>query len=334
MFTELPRYVGFPTQIWVERPFALNSFYNNFNGKSPFFVSTYRFKDKITPIVDSLVFDIDSYFGLRAPYINTKALKSWCDNHKVPYIINFSGKKGMHLFLMVKPEIPKTPKEKEYLRNLMYSVQYALVKECNIDCIDLPTLGRLHWPIRYPTSRYVRFNDEGIPEPNGCYCRNLTPEEFDKGLKHISTLVKQPGDIPTAPKPKHTIKDIAKMLPNFKMIYQRTSSADNISIARAGMTIPTVEAIGLPCLQEIVKHSHPSHPERIELVSFLKYMGYTDMSICRFIKNQNWTRHNDAKTRYQVSTIKPRLVKCSMLKKSYGECCKNCTLNGNGGKKK
>jgi len=326
VFTELPRYCGFPNQVWVERQFALNNFYNNFNGKSPFFVSTYQFKDKFTPIVDSMVFDIDSYFGLRAPYKNTKSLKMWCDERKIPYILNISGGKGFHFFLMTKQEVPNTPQKKDYLRNLIYSVQYALVKECNIDCLDLPTLGRLHWLIRYPTSKYVRFNDEGTPESNGFYCRNLTSEEFDKGLKYISKIAKEPGGIPKTPKSNYSVKDIAKMLPNFKIKYRQTSSPDNISIVRAGMTIPTVEALGLPCLKEIVKQAHPSHPERMELVAFTKYMGYTDLAICQFIKERNWTRHSDSKTRYQVSTIKPRFVNCTILRKAYGNVCKNCSF--------
>lgn len=333
MFNDLPRYCGFPHQIWVERPFALNSFFTTFNGKAPFFVSTYKFVDRITPIVDSMIFDIDSYFGLRIPYKNTKSLKSWCENHNMPYIINLSGGKGFHFFLMVKPVIPKTDEEKDKLRDLIYSVQDAIVKECNIGALDPPTMGRLHWLIRYPTSKYVRMNDEGVLEGNGFYCRNLTPEEFDKGLKYIGKIAKEPGIIPEAPKGKHTIDEIARMLPNFKLKH-RQESADNISIVRAGMTVPTVEALGLPCLKEIVKHSHPTHPERMELVAFMKFMGYRDLAIIQFIKERNWTRHDDSKTRYQVSTIKPRYPRCTDLRKSYGHLCKECPLKRRIGEKK
>ena len=87
MFTDLPRYMGFPSQIWVKKRFAFDSFVRMFNGKRPMMVSTYQFKDRTTPVVDSLVFDIDSYFGLRIPYKNTKSLIEFCRENKLQYII-------------------------------------------------------------------------------------------------------------------------------------------------------------------------------------------------------------------------------------------------------
>ena len=90
MFTELPRYMGFPSQIWVEKRFAFDSFVRIFNGKRPMMVSTYQFKDRTTPVVDALVFDIDSYFGLRIPYKNTKSLIDFCRENKLQYVVNYS----------------------------------------------------------------------------------------------------------------------------------------------------------------------------------------------------------------------------------------------------
>lgn len=325
MFTELPRYMGFPSQIWVKKRFAFDSFVRMFNGKRPMMVSTYQFKDRTTPIVDSLVFDIDSYFGLRIPYKNTRSLMCFCRENKLQYVVNYSGKKGFHLFVMFKPIIPKTEEEKEKLRDLLYSVQKNMVEHCKVEAIDYPTMGRLHWLIRFPTCKYIRFNDESKAESNGFYCRNLSDEEFDSGLKKISKIVTEPGEIPKNPKTTKTLKDIAKILPNFKLQHRRYKY-DKINLLRAGNTVPTIEAIGVPCLKELAKHSHPTHYERIELVAWLKFLGYTDLSINAFIRTLKWTRYSYPITSYQVSTINPRYPKCTFLKESYGEFCKHCTL--------
>ena len=102
MFTELPRYMGFPSQIWVKKRFAFDSFVRMFNGKRPMMVSTYQFKDRTTPIVDSLVFDIDSYFGLRIPYKNTKSLINFCRENNLKYIANFSVSGDTPLFVKIE----------------------------------------------------------------------------------------------------------------------------------------------------------------------------------------------------------------------------------------
>ena len=325
MFTELPRYMGFPSQIWVKKRFAFDSFVRMFDGKRPMMVSTYQFKDKTTPIVDSLVFDIDSYFGLRIPYKNTKSLMDFCRENKLQYIVNYSGGKGFHLFIMFKPIIPKSEEEKEKLRDLLYSVQKNIVEQCKVEAIDYPTMGRLHWLIRFPTCKYIRYNDKSKAENNGFYCRNLSDDEFDSGLKKISKIVTEPGEIPKNLKTTKTIKDIVKILPKFKLQHKRCKY-DKLHLLRGGNTVPTIEALGVPCLKEIAKHSHPTHYERIEIVAFLKHLGYTDLAINAFIRSLKWTRYSYPITSYQVSTIHPRFPKCSFLKNSYENSCKHCSL--------
>lgn len=324
MFTELPRYFGVPNQVYVEEKFAFNSFVANFNGKAPLMVSTYKFIDRKTPVIDNMVFDIDSYFGLRIPYSNTKALKQFCDNHKIPYLINFSGGKGFHFFIIIKDIIPKTDSQKQMVKDKMYSCQEALVKLCNVDAIDYPTMGRLHFLIRFPTSQYVR-HEEGKLSKNGFYCRNISPEDFEQGLKYISKIIKEPGEIPVKPKATKSLDDIIRLLPNFKLRL-RTNGKDNIQVVRAGMTPPSLMAIGVPCLKKIAENHHPSHHERIELVSFLKMMGYSDVAINGFIKNLKWKDYKYAVTSYQVSTIKGRYPNCKFLSRSYESLCNGCPL--------
>jgi len=327
MFNEMPRYIGFPNQFWCESKFAFDSFESMFKNKAPFFVSTFKFKDKDTPIIDNLFFDIDSYFSIRVPYRNINRLKSFCEKYDIPTVINFSGGKGFHLYALIKPMIPTSSKSKETIKDLMYSVQMRMAKEAKIEAFDEPTFGRLRFLTRYPTSKYIRRNEDTNDfDKNEFYCRYLTNDEFDMGLKKIIKLVKEPGQVPNSPTSSITLQEIADSFDNFKMYHRENGMKEQIFINRKGSTTPTISALGLPCLQDLAKHSHPSHFERIELVAWLKYLGYNDMSINAFIKSCNWTRYSYPITSYQVRTIKPRMVKCSFLKKSYGHLCERCSL--------
>ena len=327
LFKETPRYMGFPNQLYVSSKFAFDSFEKTFKNKVPFFVSTFQYTKKEFPIVDNLYFDIDSYFSLRFPYRNIKRLRDYLYKRDYPYVINFSGGKGFHLYLLLKPMEPKSDASKEKVRDLMYSVQIRIAKDIGIEAFDEPTFGRIRFLTRYPTSKYIRGNEEtGAYEESGFYCRNLTDEEFDGGLKKICKIVTEPGVVPNPPKSDITLQSIADSFKDFKLLHREDGKIERIKLDRAGSNVPTISAIGVPCLQEIVTHSHPTHYERIELVAFLKFLGYTDLAICAFIKNQNWTRYNYATTSMQVRTINPRHPKCSLLRKTYGNLCKNCTL--------
>lgn len=335
MFNDFPknkkggRFIGFPNQFYCKSKKAFDTFEMMFKNKAPFFVSTYQFKDPKTPIIDNLFFDIDSYFSVRIPYRNVARLKNFFYKKDVPISLQYSGEKGFHLFAHIKPIIPKDEKEADKIKDLLYSAQIYIAEQIGIEAYDAPTFGRSHFLVRYPTSRYIRPDEEtGAFRKGRFYCHYLTNKEFDKGLKYISKVAQEPGIVPNGKKSDVSIHDVISSLKDFKIIHRSSPDLRGIDnmLERGGMNVPTVEALGVPCMKQMVKKSHPTHFERIELVSWLKYMGYSDIAINAFIKNQNWTRYKYSVTRYQVNTIKPRLPKCSFLKHQYGELCDQCTL--------
>jgi hypothetical protein len=330
VFNRAPCYMGIPNQFWCESSFAFNNFEKMFKNKVPFFVSTYKFLDKETPVVDNLFFDIDSYFSIRIPYKNIKNLRDYFRDRDVPTIINFSGGKGFHLYAIFKEEIPKTDTEKNLLKDLMYSIQMRVAEDCGAEAFDEPTFARLHMLCRYPTSKYIRADEEtGKLETNGFYCRYLTDDEFDAGLKKISKLTQDPGIVPRKPRAKMTMQEFADTFKDFKLRHREENNGDlKLIIERQGENVPSVASIGVPCLKEIAVKSDPTHFERMELVAFLKHLGYTDLSINAFIKHLGWRDYKYSVTSYQIRHINSRLPKCSFLRKTYGEQCKKCTLFG------
>jgi len=325
----MSRWIGFPNQLWCESNFAFKNIESMFKNKAPFFVSTYKFEDKNTPVVDNLFFDIDSYFSIRMPYKNVQRLNNFFVERNVPTVINFSGGKGFHLYAVFKPEIPKTEKEKTKLKDLMYSIQMRVAEECGAEAFDEPTFARIRFLCRYPTSKYIRANEEtGVLEENGFYCRYLSQEEFDSGLKKISKLVREPGIVPRKPRATMTFQEFANTFKDFKIKHRAENGDVKLILERQGENIPSVHSVGVPCLKEIAMKKDPTHFERIELVAFLKHLGYTDLTINAFVKQLGWRDYKYAVTSYQIRFIKPRLPRCTFLRKTYDQCCKECSLFG------
>jgi len=302
-----------------------------FNGKAPFFVSTFQFQNPTSPIFDNLFFDIDSYFSIRMPYRNTKVLIEYFKQKRVPTVQDFSGGKGFHTFAVFKPQTINSTATYEKMKDLMYSVQCYIAEELGVEAYDEPTFGRMRFLVRYPTSKYIRANDSGQLEWNGLYCRNLSYDDFMGGIKHISKLVKEPGTVPRRPKATMTLTQFSKQLPGLKIkkrTEDKTKSLLNLLEDRNGNVVPTIDALGLPCLKEIALHQHPSHAERIELVAWLKQLGYTDIAINAFLKQLGWNDYDYKTTSYQITKIRPRYPACHRLRKIYKRCCSECTLFG------
>ena len=55
---------------------------------------------------------------------------------------------------------------------------------------------------------------------------------------------------------------------------------------------------------DILQAIHPTHEERLWMVGFLKYMGYTCEEVIQIIdQHSDWTRYDPEITRYQVGTV-------------------------------
>ena len=320
MFNELPRWIGFPNQIYINSEFARDSLIEKFNGKTPCFISTFVFPTKQTMVVDRATFDIDSKLSLRIPYKDTKKLKYFAEKHNIPYRIIFSGGKGFHFYLFFKPE-----KGNEEIKSKLYSLQSSLVRHLKVEAIDYPTIGRLRWLIRIPTTVYV----DGNGNRNGNYCRYIKPKEFGMGLKYIIKIAKTPGELPEKPKPKHTIDEICKLIQDFKEKKVFNGNGTDFDLVQGGILTPSIEAIGVPCLQRHICDYEPSELVRMETTCFLKFLGYRDLSIIGFFKTLKWRDWNYAKTQYKVGKLKPRFPDCKKLRAYLGdEECENCSFGG------
>ncbi len=339
MYDIAPRFIGTPRQFYCDNQLAFNRFIKFISGNAPLFVSTYVFPTEQSIIFDNLFYDIDAYSAIRekqplnVAYEESKKIVDFHLKLGVPVLIAFSGGKGFHIFPFFKEQLVKTDEEKAELKTLMYSTQIYISEKLELTCFDAPTFGRLRFLVRYPTAKYIRPDNNGKPVWNGLYCRALTVEEFNKGLPYILKLAVKPGKIPTKPHSSITLKEFTEKLPGFKIVRRaQLIEVDYEQFAhlksKSTGVLSSIYDLGVPCLIELAKKSNPSHFEKIELVSWMKFLKYSDESIVKFLSTLGWNRYDERKTKYQVSKIKPRFPSCHMLKDEYGHYCHGCTLFG------
>ena len=320
MFCSLKCWLGFPNRIYVDNKFALDNLIQFYNGKRPIFQSVHRFEDKQTPMVSRIVNDHDSDLNWRIPYKEVKKLNDLAISKDIDTRLICSGGKGFHFYIMFKEE-PLT----DLTNSKIFSIQHSLRKYFNLQSCDEPLFGKKNLLIRIPTTKHIAQDKKsGKFIDNGNYCRYLTTEEFDKGLDHIVQLIKEPGELPPPSTTKQTLQDIIELVPNYSF-REKSNGNLNIDLNPGGVLTPTLEAVGLPCLQAISKQPNPSHPERLELASWLKLQGYRDMAIVAYFRTLKWQVFDVGTSLANVASIKPRFPKCSFLRDRY-PLCEKCSF--------
>jgi len=323
MFCSLNRWLGFPNRLYCDSEFSFKNLIKAYNGKCPCFMSVARYEGRNEPYMDKFPFDFDSNYSWRIPYKETGKLLNFFCKKDIPHRIIGSGGKGFHFYFGFK-EIPVNDEN----NSKIFSIQYALKHYLNLQSADEPLFGKKALLIRIPTTKYVSIKKEGKQRmfvSNGNYCRYISDDDFEKGLAHVEKLLKEPGEVPTNPKTNMTLDEIIEKIPDYSFKKKFNGEFD-LDIKQDGILTPSTCAVGLPCLQKIALNKHPSHQERIELVSWLKVQGYRDLAINAYIKALKWTDYNYKDTADNVASIKPRFPTCSWLRERYPDDCNNCPL--------
>lgn len=326
MWIEFPRYVGFPSQVYVKNIQAFNNLFRLLNGKAPIFVSVNRYTSPTECLVDNVMLDLDTAPSrLTRAFNDIKKLVEFCRKKDIEYAVVFSGRKGFHFYIPISPipaeEIGDKHKfKKDNLRNIIYSIQYHLTKHLSLLTVDQRLTGRIGHLVRFPTSLYV--GEDG--KSNGRYCRYLENIEDLKTLKEVLEKASTPG---TIPKFKHTLslEELENLIPGYKRIMKTKYPGDD-TIARAAMAEPNLDLLP-PCLKAYIVKVEPPHLVRFEATAYLKFLGFTDLPILSFYKSLGWRDFDNDYSLLQITSIKPRLPQCKVLSVYLGEeYCKRCFL--------
>jgi len=197
-------FMGSRGQIMVNSITELNELIEKENGKFPLFISNCSYpthgNDKVIQTdnirVSHIFIDLDSWPKIENAFGDARKLRDWCDNHNLPYLCAFSGKKGTHFLIKLEPAIYSLKNKiylqsndwvtvKDYYKSFQRQLKIELgLRTLDNNCREPRRIRRL-W-----NSIYIKNG-----QPNGHYCVPMKPEQLDDSVPEILDYATQPHTV-------------------------------------------------------------------------------------------------------------------------------------------
>ena len=263
------------------------------------YTSVYDNSEK--PVIDKIVFDMDSN-DLNAVFTEVDILCSRLRDRNISHTIVFSGKKGAHVYGLLKPTRLPRDVVGYYLANL----QRTLIT--GLETIDTHLVGNVSAMIRIPNT----LND-------GRYCSPL-PFGFRKmGIEEILDWSRVQHSINFFPGELRTIQELADNLKS----PQRNSGEEFKDEIKIG-SVPSMEILEeliRPCVIKEIQKSDPCTTARLDFVSEMMFATFTPKQILDIIKGLEWNNFDERMSKYQISKVFEKRLKPysnSKLKEAFG----------------
>jgi len=321
-------YNQFPRDIAIPNSFGTNNFYRKevtcmrdfqqyittISGIGGAYTSIYD--NTNYPLIDKIVFDLDSN-NLTKSLKDTKILSNRLHKKEITTFVIFSGRKGYHVYGLLKPTRLSRDVAGYYLINLQRELSKGL------KTIDSHLIGNSRGMIRIINT----LN-------KGRYCTPLPPTFHDWSIKKILEWSKTPHVLEFEVLKYQAIEKIVGEIGTGVKEYKESNIPSDIRIDN----LPPLEDLHLfirPCVLEemlhpIRKDRGPYHITRISFVSELMFLGYTKkqvLDIFRMIHiKYPIPDFNEEKTAYQISKLYENKIKpygCVKLKEQ-GLPCTDC----------
>ena len=263
------------------------------------YTSVYDTSDK--PLIDKFVFDLDGE-DLNEVFAEVDILTSRLHDRNISYLVIFSGKKGFHVYGLLKPS--KLPRDiAGYYLSIL---QRSLIS--NLKTVDTHLIGNVSAMIRVPNTLNGKI-----------YCCPL-PLEFRKmSIEEILDYSRTQHSINFFPGKLQTIQELAGDL----KVPQKNESDEIKDEIKVG-SIPSMdilEELIRPCVIREIQKSNPGSIARLDFVSEMMYSSFTPRQILEVIKQLNWNNFDERQTEYQIRKVFERRLKPysnSKLKEAFG----------------
>ena len=292
LFGRFPRCVGLYGEVvssWGE----MKRYVELHNGVTDVYVCLYD--QSLT--IDKIFFDLDSPV-LQNALFSLRELVKRLEELNLPYIPLFSGRKGFHVYIPVKPW---TPPNIETAKAVLRDVQESLAG--NIREADKHVFGDVRRKVRFPNT----LN-------NGNYCVPLPPEGVWWPLSKIIDYAKQPHEVDYNLTPVDLLKlsDVEEV---------SVPARHDLEPEATYTSLPSFRLVARmirPCVARVLAvDKEPPHMVRVDLVAELRYLGFTEEQVFEVIKGLGWRDFDEKVTRYQIHQIysrKYRPPSCHKLK--------------------
>ena len=314
-FLATPRAFGSPKQVWDNknnpvvhsRSQLINLITRNNDGIHDVFVSHNRLLSFVNhkPFqigVNKIFCDFDSKLKLPSDALDeVRKVIDYLDEMNLPYLVNFSGAKGFHIYVPLKEKVYTTG---TYLSDVTRSVMLYLKRNFNLKTID-PSVATPTKLCRIPYSIHPR---------TGLHCSPLNPEWVRTwNIEQIVEYAKSPnGWHEDLLKRKHYL-NLGEFIDQCGIeIEEETKIArEQFIVTPENLTFDNPEdeflakVLHLPCLiNSILGVENAVHDARFAACIHLKNLGYSPAWIFKFFKQRKYRDVDiESESRYQINYI-------------------------------
>lgn len=268
LFGSFPREMGgFPSPPFRRPVYSLQHFYSTvqyLNGISDVFVSVYN-----GSTIDKIFGDWDGNLeGVKKIYERLSR-----DTTVIPV---FSGCKGIHLYVLIKPA-PMT--EENRLKLLALSR-----KVFSNSGVDYHVVGDVRRLCRVPNTLHSK----------GLYCTYLPPDWTWMEWKDLIAHARERHEYEYEIRRNLTLEDVKVERKDFEFARGDIEKCPSKNLLKAFLR---------PCLYRRISDSNPSHTARTAMVIDLMWVGLPEKQIVDIISQLGWEDFDRAQTEYQVEQI-------------------------------
>ena len=317
-FFEMPRAFGNPIQWIVNTKDELLQHIRDNNGKAPVFISHNSYPTFLDPKqqkvknvlqikVSKLFFDFDDEKKPENALNDLLKLADWCEMENIPILPVFSGSKGFHAYVLVKPEVYMA---EAGVSRITKGINLWLEQKLGFTTMDHKSLDAKRL-CRVLFSKHATIDKKtGQMVINGSYCLPLTPEmvrtlnitQIKEYAKEIHVIEYEPtGDLLTLDEILESFEiDIDKVIGAERK--KKTATICDFKPVNDGNLKQLFEEF--PCiLNQLVNTRNPNHSARVATIIILDDLGYSEEWILEFWRQFNYVDFDEDRTAYQINQI-------------------------------
>lgn len=300
LFNRMPREFGLHRQLVKTRD-EMDRLVMLSNGVVDVYVSLYS----CDLVVDKIFFDLDSN-NLEDAYRDAVELFERLKSYKLTPVALFSGRKGFHIYVPLKPFKSNIETIKVVVKDFQETFSDGL------KTVDRRVIGDVRRMVRYPNTLNVAGKRYCVPLPSGW-------QEWD--VEKIVDYSLEPRNIEF----NVDFVDVERIV---DVDYHQPINLPKIDLKPWNLPHGAKIALMLlrPCVANVLlSDSEPPHVVRLDMVSELMWLGWSEEQVVTAIKQLAWKDFNESVTRYQVSHIfRKRYLPPSCSKLKHYVACNNC----------
>jgi hypothetical protein len=318
-FYEVPRAFGTPSQTVVKTEEDLHRLIHTNIGKTPIFISHNSFpafvKNKVgfeepsQVNVSKIFLDFDSDRKPENAQLDAIKVIDFCESENLPFIVAFSGSKGFHIYIALKPTVYNYG---QFLKDATKAIHVWLQQKLGLRTLDLKCAEPRRLCRVFYTPHVKTDKKTGKAYANGMYCCPLEPMWVrDWRMEQIMRFAMSPVKINYKPKGYCITLDdfltkfdinIEEML---KASVSESCSSRNSLVEYIPVNDEYIKSIlPLPCIHSQIAHNpNPCHFARFAAACWLHDIGLDRSVAFKFFKARNYVDHKDDVCATQINNI-------------------------------